>query len=117
MRLALLALPLLLAGCGDSLEDRNAALNHDQLRGEREITFQTRPSAPEAAVDSAPADAYAPTSDDDETLYADASDEDLMAGTRGFSADPMDDAGGLAPEPLAPERYVPESVQPESFGD
>ena len=112
----MLLLPALLTtACGDDLADRNAALDHDQLRGGEERTITLERSAPVDAVDQGPEEKFATEDPDPPIVEVDG--DALVADTRGFSADPMDDAGGLAPEPIAPERYVPETFQPERFDD
>jgi hypothetical protein len=114
MRLPLAPLLLLsLTACGDSLEDRNAALNHEQFQGidAQEMVRDTRASDPANVASrnaSATPELGEPTPEDGDGAAA-------VLDTRGFSADPADDAQGMAPEPIAPESYVPEVYVPETF--
>lgn len=119
------ALPilLLLAGCGNDLENRNAALGLEE-DGASDIVLPRQKSSSSnsarqinglgeveqvsddfATVDDPEAGPNAGSiggDGDDEPVIIDASPEDLRDIAQGFAPEPIDDASGLDPRPIAP---------------
>ena len=100
---------LLLAGCGDDLESRNAAIAHSSPP--RPVATETTarratPAAAQSATSFAGED-EAPTrrrtsstAEGEDPVIVDADPDSLMDDTRGFAPEPLDDAVGLAPTPM-----------------
>lgn len=116
---------LLLAGCGDDLESRNAAVGlEDDDGSEMVITRQSSDAestgrqeidglgdvdriADDFAMDDdvspIPSGASENGEDDGEPTIVDASPDDLRDMAQGFSPEPADDASGIDPSPILPE--------------
>jgi|GEM_PF-1494858 len=122
---AAIPLALLLTGCGDDLESRNAAAGMDSGADDVVITRQEPDTASDdgrlaidglgnvdevsddfAVIDApvAIAEIDADTDDDEaEPRIVDASPDDLRDTAQGFAPEPMDDASGIDPSPILPE--------------
>lgn len=107
----LAALPVLLAGCGDDLESRNAAIESAGGQGgEPEMVLtpgrqgEDRRNAEEASRGNGgfgrPGRANARDEEDDDELVVDAEPDDLIDAAEGFDPSPIDDASGIAADPL-----------------
>ncbi|WP_120077678.1 hypothetical protein [Aurantiacibacter odishensis] len=104
----------LLAGCGDDLESRQAAVQGMEREG-GDITV--RQAAPEASGPTVSRDSDGDQSADDldQGAAIDVPPEALIDTAQGFSADPIDDAAGFDPTPDNSGGFAPETMAPESF--
>lgn len=117
---AIVVATLLLAGCGDDLESRNAAAGYTPSE-EREAAIaaveaaNTREEVEPANAAEEDADQPQPegfadggdTEDEDasDQTVVDASPDDLRDTTQGFAPEPLDDASGINPSPMVPEPF------------
>ncbi|MGB3794726.1 MAG: hypothetical protein WA957_00275 [Alteraurantiacibacter sp.] len=118
--LAVICASAMLAGCGDDLESRQAAVQErspstdigggQPQPGETRISRQ-QPSA-QTAEGFAGDDVASP---DDDIAVVDASPDALIDDAQGFSPDPMDNASGFDPSPDSPQGFAPEAIEPEVF--
>ena len=105
----------LLAGCGDDLESRNAALADFEAPADAGMTVQARAPAATGAEAPPPED---PAIDDvNEEAPVNADGEDLLDSAQGFAAAPMDSAAGFDPTPTREPAFGAAPAAAEDFGD
>ena len=97
----MLAAPTMLAGCGDDLESRNAALAESQNAQLPQVETSEAPSPPPAPVVDAPGQGA--VSDGEDTVIVDAQPDELLDSAQGFDPTPIDDGKGYDPSPDAGE--------------
>lgn len=105
------ALAAVLAGCGDDLESRNAAIENagPPGGGEREMVLTPgRQGEDRRNAETRPADnGFAGQRDDDEgERVVDAEPDDLIDAAEGFDPTPMDDASGIGTDPMAEDDWA-----------
>lgn len=103
-------LAAMLAGCGDDLESRNAAIGNDgPPGGEQELVLTPgRQGEDRRDAETAPVDnGFAGQHEDDESeSVVDAGPDDLIDAAQGFDPTPMDDASGIGADPLSEDDWA-----------
>ncbi len=113
----------LLAGCGDDLESRQAAVQ--ERMPDRDMSgTQSQPQETRLSITPAPAataEGFADDgeiNDEDEGAVVEATPEALIDDAQGFSTAPIDDTSGFDPSPNdGPQGFAPEPIEPEAFDE
>ena len=107
---ACIAAPLLTGACGNDLESRNAALEDRQMAYEKDSITSEKGDARPAKPAATTAPAAAEPDEQSETETVSARPEDLRDPAQGFAPVPLDDASGIAPEPIP---ATPPTAEPQ----